>query len=76
MSVQYISDSEGIPTGVYIPLEEWNKLKSKYKNIEVELNDIPEWHKAELDRRFIDYKSNPKDVLDFDEAIDDIDKEL
>lgn len=76
MNLQYISDSNGVPTGVFIPLNDWNKLKEKYNDIETELNDIPEWHKAELDKRLADHRNNPDQVLDFNEAMDDIDKEL
>lgn len=76
MNLQYISDSNGVPTGVFIPMNDWNKLKEKYNNIETELNDIPEWHKAELDKRLADHRNNPNQVLDFNEAMDDIDKEL
>lgn len=76
MNLQYISDSNGVPTGVFIPMNDWNKLKEKYNDIETELNDIPEWHKAELDKRLADHRNNPDQVLDFNEAMDDIDKEL
>ena len=30
MSLQYISDSIGKTSGVYIPIQEWNRLKKKY----------------------------------------------
>ena len=30
MSLQYISDSKGKTSGVYIPIQEWNRLKKKY----------------------------------------------
>jgi len=76
MNLQYISDSNGVPTGVFIPMNDWKKLKEKYNDIETELNDIPEWHKAELDKRLADHRNNPDQVLDFDKAMDDIDKEL
>ncbi|MEW7281087.1 addiction module protein [Aquimarina sp. 2201CG1-2-11] len=76
MNLQYISDSNGVPTGVFIPMKDWNKLKEKYNDIEIALNDIPEWHKAELDKRLADHRNNPDQVLDFNEAMDDIDKEL
>ena len=76
MNLQYISDSNGVPTGVFIPMKDWNKLKEKYNDIETTLNDIPEWHKAELDKRLADHRNNPDQVLDFNEAMDDIDKEL
>lgn len=39
MSIQYISDSNGNPTGVFIPLNEWEKLKEQYSDIEQKINE-------------------------------------
>jgi len=76
MNLQYISDSKGQTTGVFIPINEWNDLKSKFKEIEQEDMDIPEWHKDLVRQRLDDYKKNPGSALDFDAAMDDIEKEL
>lgn len=76
MNLQYISDSNGMPTGVFIPINEWNELKEKYGDLDHEVDDLPQWQKDELDRRLEHHKNNPDDVLDFDEAMDDIEKEL
>ena len=76
MNLQYISDSTGQTTGVFIPINEWNDLKNKYKGIEQENFDIPEWHKNLVKKRLKDYKNNPCSALDFDSAMDDIEKEL
>lgn len=76
MNLQYISDSKGKTTGVFIPIQEWNKLKVKYKGIEQENSNIPDWHKDVVRKRMEDYKQNPEQVLDFDQAIDDIEKNL
>ena len=76
MNLQYISDSKGQTTGVFIPINEWNDLKSKYKGIEREDIDIPEWHKDLVRQRLDDYKKNPGSAMDFDSAMDDIEKEL
>ena len=45
MNLQYISDSKGQTTGVFIPIKEWNELKSKFTGIEIDEIDIPYWHK-------------------------------
>lgn len=76
MNLQYISDSDGKTTGVYIPIEEWNALKNKYQGIELENVTIPDWHKEETRKRLQDYKANPDQALDFDQAMDDIEKSL
>ncbi len=34
MSLQIIQDSKGKPTGVYIPISEWKKLKKQYPDLE------------------------------------------
>ena len=76
MNLQYISDSKGQTTGVFIPIKEWNELKSKFKGIEIEENDIPNWHKETVRKRLADYENNPNDVLDFEIAMMEIEKEL
>lgn len=75
MSLQFISDTMGKTTGVYIPIEEWNALKKKYKNLE-EGMDIPEWHQAIVRERMAEYELNPDNTLDFDDAMDEIEKDL
>ncbi|HNW73749.1 MAG: addiction module protein [Bacteroidales bacterium] len=76
MNLQYISDSKGQTTGVFIPINEWNDLKRKYKDIEREDVDIPEWHKDLIRQRVDEYRQNPGSALEFDAAIDEIEKEL
>ena len=34
MRLQIIQDSKGKATGVYIPINEWNALKKKHKDLE------------------------------------------
>lgn len=64
MSVQYISDNKGTTTGVFIPIQEWNKLKKEYNLPEgsFELNHA---QKEELDKRLDAYLQNPHEVLDW-----------
>ncbi|PJJ79879.1 hypothetical protein [Mucilaginibacter auburnensis] len=76
MNLQYISDNNGETTGVYIPIQEWNELKSKFKGIEQEEINVPDWHIKIVRDRYEKYLENPKQGLDFDEAMRDIDKEL
>ena len=74
MNLQYISDSEGKTTGVFIPIAEWNALKEQYNDIEEA--DIPDWQKKEVQKRMDDYLKNPDQVIDFDTALDDVEKHL
>ena len=76
MNLQFISDSKGETTGVYIPIKEWNELKSKFKGIELEEINMPEWHKNIVLDRLNDHKNNPEQAIDFDVAMDDIEKGL
>lgn len=46
MNVQYISDNRGKTTGVFIPIEEWEGLKSKFKGLEEE--ELGEQSKTEI----------------------------
>jgi len=74
MNLQYISDNTGKTTGVFIPISEWNELKKKYKDIE--RIDPVNWQIEEVRKRLDDYKNNPEQVLDFDSAMDDIEKDM
>lgn len=76
MSLQYISDNKGQTTGVFIPIEEWNNLKNKFKGIEAEELDISSWQLAELDNRIEEYKKNPAQTIDFKQAINNIENEI
>ena len=74
MNVQYISDNTGKTTGVFIPISEWNELKNRYKDIDQ--IDVPKWQMKEVRKRLEDYKNNPDQAMDFDTAMDDIEKGL
>ena len=76
MNVQFISDSSGKTTGVFIPINEWNELKRKFKGLEQEELEVPDWH-AGIDReRQEHYRQNPDQTEDFDSSLDDIDNSL
>ena len=76
MSLQYISDSTGKTTGVFIPIEEWNVIKAKYKGIENNEFDIPQWQKNVVNERYESYIKNPNSAMDFNKAMDDIEKDI
>ncbi len=76
MNLQYISDGKGQTTGVFIPISDWNELKNKYKGIDEEQIDIPTRQMDEVRKRLADYKKNPEQAMDFDAAMDDIEKDL
>ena len=60
---------------MFIPIHEWEGLKSKYKGLEEE-ELIPDWHKELVNKRLSDYRETPNITMDFDSAMDDIEKDL
>lgn len=74
MKLQYISDNKGKTTGVFIPIQEWEDLKSKYKDLGNEEIDIPDWHMDLVRNRLNEYTKNPEIAEDFDDSMDDIEK--
>ena len=80
MTLQFIHDNKGNTTGVFIPIEEWQSLKTKYTDLQKEEAEnsveLASWQKQIIDERLSDYYKNPTDVSDFDKTIDDIEKSL
>ena len=76
MNLQYISDSTGKTTGVFIPISEWNKLKNKYNDIDQDAIDIPDWQIDQVRNRIEEYKNKPEQAQDFDEALSEIEDDL
>lgn len=76
MNLQYISDSDGQTTGVFIPIKEWNKLRKKIKLTEKEVGEIPPWHKNIVQDRLAEYKKNNGSELDFNSTMDEIENGL
>ena len=80
MTLQFIHDIRGNTTGVFIPIEEWQSLKTKYADLQKEeaenVVELALWQKEIIDNRLNDYYKNPEDVADFDITIDDIEKSL
>ncbi len=72
MNLQYISDNTGKTTGVYIPISDWNELKSKFDGIEQ--LDVPSWQSDEVRERLNAFGNNPEEAMDFNSAIDEIEK--
>lgn len=80
MTLQFIHDNRGNTTGVFIPIEEWQTLKSKYTDLQKEeaenVVSLSAWQKQIIDERLNDYYNNPNNVSDFDTMIDEIEKDL
>jgi hypothetical protein len=80
MTLQFIHDNKGNTTGVFIPIEEWQTLKTKYTDLQKEesenIVEFSAWQKQIIDDRLNDYYLNSNDVEFFDKTIDDIEKSL
>jgi hypothetical protein len=68
--IQYLHDNSGKPTAVLIPINDW-------KNIEAQVlsDDIPQWQKKLLDERLKLARKHPKQLLDFDTAMLELENE-
>jgi len=76
MKTQIIHDHNGLPTGVFIPIEDWENIKMKYPDIDKINQDIPQWQKDLLDKRLEDYKNNPDKFKPIDELFDALDQDI
>jgi hypothetical protein len=78
MNLQFIHDTKGNTTGVFIPIEEWQLLKEKYTELQdeeaTEVLELSILQTQILDQRLNDYYSNRTAVENFDDMIDDIEK--
>jgi hypothetical protein len=72
MNVQFITNSKGLPSGVYIPIEDWELIK---KELDGKL-EIPAWHKEILDNRLAKYRTGNSTILDAETAIKEIEAGL
>jgi hypothetical protein len=45
MSLQYVSDSFGLPTAVLIPIQDWNLLRKKHPDLDEMEGELPQWQK-------------------------------
>jgi len=70
MGLQYLSDSKGETTGVFIPIGEWNELKLKYE--ELSLLDVPDWQVQEVAERMEAYRKSPQTASNADAFLDDL----
>lgn len=73
MNLQYIHDNHGKKTGVYIPIDDWEKIKKQYPDLETEISfELTEDQKKILDEQ----KELPiSEYQDNDEFLNELKKE-
>jgi hypothetical protein len=74
MKTQIIKDYKGAPTGVFIPIEDWENIKKYYPNIEKVDEILPKWQKDILNIRLADL-NNPDKLESIDELFKALDAE-
>jgi hypothetical protein len=72
MKTQIIQDHNGLPTGVFIPIEDWEIIKNEYPNIESTEKELEEWEKDIIDQRLVDIEKHPEKL----QPIESLFKEL
>jgi len=75
MRTQIIQDHNGLPTGVFIPIEDWENIKKSYPSIEKVDEDLPQWQKDIIDARLADL-NNPDKFKSIEHLFDVLDEEL
>ena len=75
MRTQIIQDHNGLPTGVFIPIEDWENIKKSYPSIEKVDEDLPQWQKDIIDARLSDL-NNPDKFKSIEHLFDVLDEEL
>lgn len=72
MNIQYISDSMGHTTAVQIPIEDWEKMKQKYKELEevedIETFMIPDWQKEQVRKEIENIDNGNTKLLDWEDV--------
>ena len=62
MALQFLSDESGRRTAVQLSIEDWEKIKNGYPDIEDLSSDLPEWQKELLDIRLESARKNPERI--------------
>lgn len=71
MRTQIIQDHNGTPTGVFIPIKDWEKMKEKYPEIDdtKDVFELSDEQKKILDERLESYLKNPQNLKKFDDLL-------
>ncbi|MFA7444984.1 MAG: addiction module component CHP02574 family protein [Flavobacteriaceae bacterium] len=75
MRTQVIQDHNGKPTGIFIPIEDWENIKKNYPDIENTNDEFPQWQKDILDLRLADL-NNPEKIKPIENLFEVLDQEL
>ena len=74
MNLQIIKDGRGNNTGVFIPMDDWDLIKSTYPDINNLTSELPQWQKDLIDLRLDAIAANPKRIKPIEELFDQLNK--
>jgi hypothetical protein len=57
---QVVTDQQGMPMGVFIPMQSWNTLIVQYPDIAALDTDLPQWEKDFIDERLDMIQRHPE----------------
>lgn len=60
MKTQILQDHNGVPTGIFIPLNSWERIKTYYPDIDNLEDELSEWEKKIIDERLDSIAKNPE----------------
>ena len=75
MSLQIIQGGNGKPAGVFIPMNDWDVIKTNYPDIENVDSEIPDWQKQLLDKRLETIANNSNSIKPIEELFTELDSE-
>lgn len=70
MSLQYLQDNNGTTTAVVVPIEDWNRIKEKFSDLE----ELPQWQKELIDGRLAHLQKHPQSVISLENFLSELDK--
>jgi hypothetical protein len=76
MSVNYVSDSSGETIAVQISIDDWQKIKNKYPDVDSIDGNIPQWQRDMLDKRMKAIQDNPNSIKDIEGLFEELDKKM
>ena len=75
MKLQVIQDGSGNDAGVFIPIEDWDLIKSTYPDISSLSHELPQWQKDLIDERLAAIAANPKRIKPIEDLFYKLNKE-
>ncbi|MGC4129778.1 MAG: addiction module protein [Bergeyella sp.] len=76
MKTQEIQDHNGVPTGVFIPIKEWEKIKSLYPDIDSLEDELPDWEKDFIDQRLEAIAKNPERLQPIEKLFEELNRKI